>query len=157
VMNTDAEGRLVLADALTYAQNYQPRITIDLATLTGSSMRTLGYCAAACMGTADDATFSAFHKAGTKSWNRLVQLPLWKDYGEALESDIADIKNVGSTPLAGAIAAGKFLEHFAPKPWIHVDLAGPAFLPSASGYLPKGGTGFGVGLLYHHTLIQSYS
>lgn len=149
VMNTDAEGRLVLADALAYAKKLNPELTIDLATLTGSSMGALSYYAAALMGTAGDNVKSKFKTAGTNAWERMVEFPLWEDYGEDLKSDIADVKNIGSSPLAGVILAGKFLERFTDYPWMHLDIAGPAFLPSSRGYLPKGGTGFGVNLLFH--------
>ncbi len=150
VMNTDAEGRLVLADALTYAKKYDPELVIDLATLTGSALNAIGYCAAAMMGTADEKVMSQLHKAGFNSWERLVSLPLWDDYATGIESDIADVKNLASTPQAGVIVAGKFLERFTDFPWVHIDIAGPAFLPGAQGYLPKGGTGYGVNLLYHY-------
>lgn len=149
VMNTDAEGRLVLADALAYAKRYDPELTVDLATLTGSSMRALGYYAASMMGTANEKARNKLIEAGHNSFERVVEFPLWKDYAYDLESDIADTRNVGTSPMAGAIIAGKFLERFANFPWIHIDIAGPAFLPGSRGYLPKGGTGFGVNLLFH--------
>lgn len=149
VMNTDAEGRLVLADALAYAKKLKPELAIDVATLTGSSMGALSYYAAALMGTASEDVKTKLKTAGTNSWERIVEFPLWDDYGEGLKSDIADIKNVGSSPLAGVILAGKFLERFTDYSWMHLDIAGPAFLPASSGYLPKGGTGFGVNLLFH--------
>lgn len=148
VMNTDAEGRLVLADALAYAKRYDPELAIDLATLTGASMRAVGLCAATLMGTASDEMKKQLNDAGFKSWERMVEMPLWSDYSAELESDIADMRNIGTSPLAGAIIAGKFLEHFAHFPWMHLDIAGPAFLPAGRGYLPKGGTGFGVNLLF---------
>lgn len=149
VMNTDAEGRLVLADALSYAKKLKPELAFDFATLTGSSMRALGYYAGAAMGTAGDETLGALKAAGTKSWERVVEFPLWDDYASDLKSDIADMRNLGPTPFADVIIAGKFLQHFTDFPWVHVDIAGPAFLPSGKGYLPKGGTGFGVNLLFH--------
>jgi leucyl aminopeptidase len=149
VMNTDAEGRLVMADALSYAKQYKPQLVMDLATLTGSSMRAIGNYAGAAMGTADDHTKKSLLEAGFDSWERLVEFPLWEDYNQDLESDIADTKNLGATPMADVIIAGKFLQKFTDYPWMHIDIAGPAFLPSSRGYLPKGGTGFGVHLLYH--------
>lgn len=149
VMNTDAEGRLVLADALAYAKKLNPELTIDLATLTGSAIAAIGTYAAALMGTASDSIKSKLIDAGTNSWERLVEFPLWDDYENDLKSDIADIKNLGSSPLAGVIIAGKFLERFTDYPWLHIDIAGPAFLPSPRGYLPKGATGFGVNLLFN--------
>lgn len=149
VMNTDAEGRIVMADALAFAKRYNPDLTIDVATLTGSSMRALGNYAAAAMGTANEKIMSQLKIAGFKSWERIVEFPLWDDYANDLNSDIADTKNLGPTPFADVIIAGKFLERFVDSPWIHLDIAGPAFLPSQRGYLPKGGTGFGVNLLFH--------
>lgn len=148
VMNTDAEGRLVLADALAFAKRYNPELAIDLATLTGASIRAVGYCAATLMGTADEKRMNQLKEAGFKTWERVVELPLWSDYAVDLQSDIADMRNIGASPLAGAIVAGKFLEHFALFPWMHLDIAGPAFLPTRRGYLPKGGTGYGVNLLF---------
>lgn len=149
VMNTDAEGRLVLADALAYAKKLKPELTIDLATLTGSAIAAIGTYAAALMGSANGTAKSQLLEAGTNSWERLVEFPLWDDYENDLKSDIADIKNLGSSPLAGVIVAGKFLERFTDYPWLHIDIAGPAFLPSPRGYLPKGATGFGVNLLFN--------
>ncbi len=149
VMNTDAEGRLVLADALAYAKKLKPELAFDFATLTGSSMRALGTYAGAAMGTAGDKILGDLKAAGTKSWERVVEFPLWDDYASDLKSDIADMRNLGPTPFADVIIAGKFLQHFTDFPWVHVDIAGPAFLPSGKGYLPKGGTGFGVNLLFH--------
>ncbi len=148
VMNTDAEGRLVLADALSYAKQFSPELVIDLATLTGSSMRAIGNYAAALMGTAKDKEIKQLIQAGFDSHERLVEFPLWEDYSSDLHSDIADTKNLGPTPMADVIIAGKFLQRFTDFPWMHIDIAGPAFLPSKRGYLPKGGTGFGVHLLY---------
>jgi leucyl aminopeptidase len=149
VMNTDAEGRLVMADALAYAKKLKPLITIDLATLTGSSVRTLGYYAGATMGTASDKMKKNLIDAGFDGWERLVELPLWDDYNKELESEIADTRNLEKSGTAGAIVAGKFLQKFTAYPWMHIDIAGPAYLPARRGYLPKGGTGFGVNLLFH--------
>lgn len=149
VMNTDAEGRLVLADALAYAKKLKPELTIDLATLTGAAMAAIGTYAAALMSTAGDSAKSQLMAASTKSWERLVEFPLWDDYENDLKSDIADVRNLGTSPLAGVITAGKFLERFTDYPWMHIDIAGPAFLPSPRGYLPKGATGFGVNLLFN--------
>ncbi len=148
IMNTDAEGRLLLADALAYAKKYNPELVIDLATLTGSSMHTVSYFGAAAMSTADDDITHDLVASGQATHERIVMLPLWDEYATDLESDIADIKNLGADPLGGAIKAGKFLQKFTDYPWIHLDIAGPAFLPSARGYLPKGATGYGVSLLY---------
>jgi leucyl aminopeptidase len=148
VMNTDAEGRLVMADALAYAKQYKPMLVMDLATLTGSSVRAIGNYAGATMGTADEKTKKSLLDAGFRAHERLVEFPLWDDYETDLQSDIADTRNLGPTPMADVIIAGKFLQKFTDYPWIHIDIAGPAFLPSSRGYLPKGATGFGVYLLY---------
>lgn len=148
VMNTDAEGRLVMADALAYAKQYKPSLVMDLATLTGSSMRAIGAYAGAAMGTAGEKILKTLVNAGFQSHERLVEFPLWDDYDTDLKSDIADTRNLGPTPFADVIIAGKFLQKFTDYPWVHIDIAGPAFLPASRGYLPKGGTGFGVHLLY---------
>ena len=150
VLNTDAEGRMLLADALSYAKTFDPEIVLDLATLTGASVVALGHEAAAVMTSETEgaeARLAALEAAGRASGDRVCRLPLFADYAELLESDVADLKNVGGR-AAGAITAGKFLEHFAEGyPWAHLDIAGAAFLESAKPYRPKGGTGFGVRLL----------
>jgi len=149
VMNTDAEGRLAMADALAYAKRYKPDLALDLATLTGSSMRALGRKSAATMGTASAKVMDQLKEAGMNSYERVVEFPLWDEYAEDLHSEIADTKNLGPTPFADVIIAGKFLEKFTDYPWIHIDIAGPAFLSAPNGYLPSGATGFGVNLLYY--------
>jgi len=149
VMNTDAEGRMLLADALSYARRYDPALVIDLATLTGAAVTALGHYASAVMtsNTPDAAErLYALQRAGERTGDRVHPLPLYDDYKEQLKSDIADLTNVGGRP-AGAITAGKFLEHFVDYPWMHLDIAGTAFLSSAQPYHPKGGTGAGVRLL----------
>jgi leucyl aminopeptidase len=147
VLNTDAEGRLLLADALHYAKQYNPALVIDLATLTGAAVRALGTQAVCFMGTANDAVKQQLQESGWKTYERLVELPLWKEFGDELKSNIADLRNVGSGN-AGMITAGKFLEHFTDYPWLHLDIAGPAYLRTANGYRTKEGTGVGVRLLY---------
>jgi leucyl aminopeptidase len=147
VVNTDAEGRLILADTLHYAKTYEPELVLDLATLTGSAVRALGNQTICYMGTADPSIKRALESSGWNTYERLVELPLWKEYGEELKSSIADMKNMG-TGAAGMITAGKFLEHFADYPWLHLDIAGPAYLRTANGYRPKDGTGVGVRLLF---------
>ena len=147
VLNTDAEGRMILADALAYAKKYKPELVIDAATLTGSAMRAIGYYGSVVMGTAADKTFNKLQKSGESTYERTVRFPFWDEYAEEVKSPIADLKNLGG-PSAGAITAGKFLEHFTDYPWIHVDIAGPAWADSDSGYLPKGGTGTGVRLFF---------
>lgn len=147
VMNTDAEGRLILADALAYAQKYDPLLVIDIATLTGAASAALGRNATAVMGTAEFYSFSLLEACGFEVHERIVRFPLWDDYKKMIESKIADIKNVGNRH-AGAITAAKFLECFVTYPWIHLDIAGPAFIEEKDGYRNFGGTGVGVRLLY---------
>ncbi|MFV0344827.1 MAG: leucyl aminopeptidase family protein [Bacteroidales bacterium] len=139
VLNTDAEGRLILADALSFAKKYNPKCVIDLATLTGSAVMTFGHIASAVMSN-DTALLSAIKLAGATTGENVAELPLWEEYGEALKSEIADIKNLGE-PEAGAISAGKFLEFFTDYPWLHIDIAGTAYLPKPRAYRPSGGTG----------------
>lgn len=147
VLNTDAEGRLLLADALHYAKQYQPELVLDLATLTGAAVRALGNHVICVMGTAGDEVKKQLEESGWNTYERMVELPLWKEFGEELKSNIADLRNVGSGN-AGMITAGKFLEHFTDYPWLHLDIAGPAYLRTANGYRTKDGTGVGVRLLY---------
>ncbi len=147
VLNTDAEGRMILADALAYAKKYKPELVIDAATLTGSAMRAIGSNGAVIMGTASDKTFDKLQESGENTYERTVRFPFWDEYAEEIKSSIADLKNIGGAS-AGAIIAGKFLEHFTDYPWIHVDIAGPAWADNDSGYLPKGGTGTGVRLFF---------
>lgn len=148
VVNTDAEGRLILADALHFAKKYQPLLALDVATLTGSAIRALGTQVICYMGTAPKTVKEKLEESGFATYERLVELPLWKEFGDELKSHIADMKNLGSSN-AGMITAGKFLESFVDYPWLHLDIAGPAYLRTANGYRPKEGTGVGVRLLYH--------
>lgn len=146
VLNTDAEGRLILSDALVYARQYKPELVIDLATLTGSAVAAIGTFGTVMMGNADKSIKQKLVESGEQVNERLAEFPFWDEYAELIKSEIADLKNVGG-PLAGSITAGKFLEHFTNYPYIHLDIAGPAFLDNARGYLTKGGTGVGVRLL----------
>jgi leucyl aminopeptidase len=148
VLNTDAEGRLILADALGYAKKYKPKLVIDLATLTGAALRAIGKEGIVFMGNADEKTRKTFTDSGNEVYERLVEFPLWEEYGKQNESDIADIKNLGSGD-AGAITAGKFLQHFVDFDWLHLDIAGMAFISSTDYYRGKNGTGVGVRLLYN--------
>lgn len=147
VLNTDAEGRLILADALVYAKKYKPELVIDLATLTGAAIRSIGTYASAVMATADQKVVNNLMDSGFEVWERLIQFPMWKEYGEEMKSDVADLKNLGGA-FAGQISAAKFLEHFTDYPWIHIDIAGPAYQNAAQAYRTKGGVGVGVRLLY---------
>jgi leucyl aminopeptidase len=147
VINTDAEGRLILADAINYmVKEYGPEMMIDLATLTGSCIRTLGHVSAGLM-TNNDTLASQIEKAGLQTGEKVWRLPLTDDYKAELNSDVADIKNLGG-PYAGATTAGKFLEYFTEKHpnWAHLDIAGTAFKKSE---FSKGGsaTAYGVRLL----------
>ena len=154
VKNTDAEGRLLLADALSFARKYHPALVIDLATLTGAAVRAVGTEAAAVMGTADAETTARLLAAAHRTHERLVEFPLWDDYGDHMKSDIADLSNLGKAE-AGHISAAKFLERFIEgTPWLHLDIAGPAFLTAADSYRGKGGTGTGVRLLYEFLTQQ---
>lgn len=147
VLNTDAEGRMILADALSYGERFQPELVMSIATLTGAAMRAIGTYGTAVMGTAPDAEFAQLERAGDAVFERTARLPFWDEYGEEIISDVADIKNLGSD-LAGAQTAGKFLSRFTSYPYIHLDIAGPAFLSRRDGYRVKGGTGVGVRLFY---------
>jgi leucyl aminopeptidase len=148
VLNTDAEGRMILADALHYAKQYEPELVIDLATLTGAAAVAIGQQGVVAMGNAADEEFSELKKSGDTVFERIAQFPFWDDYSELLKSDIADCKNIGGRE-AGAITAGKFLEQFTDYPYVHLDIAGPAFIDAPSAYRTKGGTGVGVRLLYN--------
>lgn len=147
VLNTDAEGRLILADALTYAKKYDPLLVIDLATLTGSAEAALGRFGIAGMQNNAENYFGQMVKSGFKVGERIAEFPFWDDYADLLTSEIADLKNIGGK-YAGAITAGKFLQHFTDYPWIHLDIAGPAFLDKRDSYRTVGGTGIGVRLLF---------
>jgi leucyl aminopeptidase len=143
VLNTDAEGRMLLADALHYAKRYKPEIVMDFATLTGAASAAVGEHGIVCMGTASDEVKKALTESGLRQYERLVEYPLWDEYGEQIKSDIADLKNVGGA-TGGAITAGKFLQHFTDYPWMHFDIAGVSFATSKKGYLPVGGTAYGL-------------
>lgn len=143
VLNTDAEGRLVLADALCLASELKPDAIVDLATLTGACMVALGNKIAGIMGNDSD-VIEALIQAGGESDERLWELPLAQEYARDIQSSVADIKNIGGG-YGGTITAALFLEHFVKDtPWAHLDIAGPAFFEGPTPYGPRGGTGFGV-------------
>jgi leucyl aminopeptidase len=148
VLNTDAEGRLVLADALAYAARFKPRAVIDLATLTGAVIVALGHGAAAVLGT-DQALAEGLIASGERTGERLWQLPLWEEHEKALKSNIADLKNIAAPGVgAGTITGAAFLKAFAgEQPWAHIDIAGTAWSGEDKPYTPKGASGFGVRLL----------
>ncbi len=147
VLNTDAEGRMILADALTYSKKFNPEIVIDAATLTGAAHRAVGEHATCIMGTADEKYFNQLEQAGQDTYERTITFPFWEEYGEEMKSPIADLKNIGG-PSAGMITAGKFLENFVESPYIHMDIAGPAWLDKSNAYRTRGGSGVGVRMLY---------
>lgn len=147
ITNSDAEGRMILADALSYGDQYNPALTITIATLTGAARNILGELGIIGMGNTNKKMMKKMIESGDKVHERVVELPFWDDYKDMIKSDIADLKNSGGKG-AGAITAGKFLEHFTKSPFLHLDIAGPAFTTSSSSYRGKGGTGLGVRLLY---------
>ncbi len=142
ILNTDAEGRLILCDALTYAERYKPAAVVDIATLTGAMVISLGHIATGLFANADSLARELLH-AGEASWDRAWHLPLWDDYQEGLKSNFADIPNIGSR-AGGAITAACFLERFTKAyPWAHLDIAGTAWKSGSD----KGATGRPVALL----------
>ena len=154
VLNTDAEGRLILADALTLAVEEEPDAIIDLATLTGACLVALGQKIAGLMGN-DEVFNGVVEDAAAAAGERVWQLPLPADYRAMLDSPVADIKNITSGRFGGTLTAGLFLKDFVDDVrWVHLDIAGPAFLPEADGVAPKGGTGFGVRTLL--TLLETW-
>lgn len=154
VDNTDAEGRIILADALDFASKQKPERIIDLATLTGACVVALGEFTAGLF-TKDDKLSSEIYSSGLKTYDRVWAMPMWDDYHSLNKSDIADIKNIGGR-WAGAITAAKFLENFVNKniPWAHIDIAGPASANSLNNYTKKYMTGFGVRLLFDYLSKQ---
>ena len=146
VLNTDAEGRLILADALHYAKRYKPQLVMDFATLTGAALAAIGSYGIVCMGTAETEVKQKLAASGERVYERLAEFPIWDEYDDLIKSDIADMKNIGG-PYGGAITAGKFLQRYIDYPWMHFDIAGPSYLHSASSYRTKGGTGVAVRLL----------
>jgi leucyl aminopeptidase len=144
--NTDAEGRLILADALSFASRYKPDLVVDLATLTGAVVVALAHLATGMMGTSEP-HMQQMRAAGDRTFERVWQLPLFEEYEKLIKSDVADVKNVGGR-WGGAITAAIFLKHFIGEyPWIHLDIAGTAILEESSDYAPRGGSGVGVRLL----------
>ncbi len=142
VLNTDAEGRMILADAIAYATQYDPEVIIDAATLTGAALVVAGLDASCIMGN-DEKVMDAIIASGYNVHERLAKLPFWDDYKDLLKSNIADMKNIGGR-FAGTITAGKFLEHFAKAPYVHMDIAGPAWTEGPKDYKGNGGTGTGI-------------
>ena len=147
VLNTDAEGRMILADALAYAQKYKPELVIDLATLTGAAAHAIGKYGIVAMGSKNEDFLNDLKISGEQTGERLVEFPFWEEYEELIKSDIADMTNLGG-PDGGAITAGKFLEKFTDYPYIHLDIAGPALVEKRFNYRGIGATGVGVRLLF---------
>ena len=147
VVNTDAEGRLILCDALAYGLRYEPAFMIDIATLTGACLAILGHNGAVVMGN-DEKWVETIRNIGMETGEKLWPLPLWEEYFEGFKSDVADLRNQGDR-TAGTIAAGMFLKQFVPDgtPWVHLDIAGTAWAEKDSGIAPRGATGFGVRIL----------
>lgn len=148
MIDTDAEGRIILADGLAYmVKNHQPDIMIDLATLTGSIIATLGYAAAGLF-TSNDDLADELYQTGRNCGEKLWRLPIWDNYKDDLNSDVADVRNFSGKPIAGAITAAKFLEVFTDKhpKWAHLDIAGMAFTDSEFATM-RSATGFGIRLL----------
>lgn len=149
VLNTDAEGRLILADALHYAKKYKPELVMDFATLTGAAAAAIGPFGMVCMGTASESVKEKMKISGNRTYERLAEFPIWDEYNDLLSSDIADMKNIGG-PVAGAITAGKFLQRYTDYPWMHFDIAGPAFLQSPNSYRGKNASGVAVRFLFDY-------
>lgn len=147
IKNTDAEGRLILADALSYAKKYHPELVIDYATLTGAASMVAGAHAAVAMGNSPK-DIQTLKETGFETYERIIEVPLWDEYAKALKSPIADLNNLGVREAQSTIA-GKFLEHFTDYNWIHIDSADTPFAKEKDAYRPVGGTGYGTRLLYN--------
>lgn len=156
VLNTDAEGRLILADALHYAKKLNPELVCDFATLTGAAVRAIGPYASAFFGTAHDDVKQKVFESSYAVFERLVEFPLWDDYAAELKSSIADMTNLGKGE-GGQISAAKFLQHFTDYPWMHFDIAGPAFIHGNDGYKTAGGTGVGFRLMFDFLTKLAYN
>jgi len=154
IISTDAEGRLVLADALSYARRFEPKAIIDIATLTGACVIALGHAGCGMLGN-DYRLKERIKAASGKSGEKVWELPLWEEYDQQIKSDIADIKNSGGRP-AGTITAAAFLQKFVGNyPWIHLDIAGMDLEEKGKPYIPKGAVGFGVRLFLQ--FLRNYS
>ncbi len=154
IISTDAEGRVILADALGYAKRYNPTCVIDVATLTGACVVALGTAITGMLGN-NDALKERVKNAGEASFERVWELPLMEEYDEQIKSDIADVKNIGGS-WGGAITGACFLKKFAEDlPWVHLDIAGTAMAEKDGPYVPKGGTGVGIRLLVQ--LLQDWT
>jgi leucyl aminopeptidase len=156
VINTDAEGRLALADGLAYALRFKPSAVVDLATLTGAATVALGHAATPILGN-NARLMDRIRTAGERSGERVWELPLWPEYYEQIKSDVADLRNVGGRP-GGTITAAAFLSKFVDDtPWAHLDIAATSWTDEPKPYIPKGSTGVGVRLLMEFLSGQSGS
>jgi leucyl aminopeptidase len=153
VVNTDAEGRLILADALAYARRFDPAAVLDAATLTGACVVALGHHATGIMGNDPDLVAEVL-AAGERTGERCWELPMLDEFREQIKSDYADIKNSGGRP-AGAITAGWFLREFVDFPWVHLDVAGTAYGDGKVPYLTKGATGVPTRLFVEWVLARA--
>ncbi len=154
IINTDAEGRLILCDALSYARRFEPACVLDAATLTGAMVVALGHVVTGVMGT-DDALIEEVRRAGERAGERVWPLPLWDEYRDLIKSDIADVKNSGGRP-AGSISAGWFLREFVEGfPWAHLDIAGTAYTEREDATMVKGPTGVMVRLFCEFLLDRA--
>ena len=147
VKNTDAEGRLIMADALTYAKKYSPDFVVDVATLTGAAEIVAGNHAIVGMGNSPKHV-QKLKEVGMETFERIIEVPLWEEYAKPLKSSIADLNNLGGREGQTTVA-GKFLEHFTDYNWAHLDIAGVAFRFDKEDYKPVGGTGYGTRLLFN--------
>ena len=148
ITNTDAEGRLILADAIAYANQQDPELIIDAATLTGAAVRAIGTHALVAMQQDADAMMNLMQIVGNQVHERIALFPFWKDYDELLKSEVADMINCNLHAKAGTITAGRFLAHFAHHPYIHLDIAGVAFYDKRESFYGVGASGFAIRLLY---------
>ena len=153
ILTTDAEGRLILADALVYARRYEPAAVVDCATLTGACVVALGAHASGLMGNDEDLV-AEVQRAGERTGERAWPLPLFEEYTEQIEGDTADIKNSGGRG-GGALTAGAFLKEFADFPWAHLDIAGTAYGKKPNAYTTKGATGAPARLLIEFLMGRS--
>jgi leucyl aminopeptidase len=156
VTNTDAEGRIILADAIAFAKNYNPELIIDVATLTGAAQNAIGKWGIVGMHQNAKKDMDVLKEEGECVYERIAEFPFWKEYNKWIESDVADIRNTSTVPNAGMITAGKFLAHFSNNlPFIHLDIAGVAFYEDSESFYGAGATGFGVRLLYQFIKVKT--
>ncbi len=148
VLNTDAEGRMILADGLDYAKSYNPSLVIDIATLTGGALMTIAQEGMLLFSNASSEDTKTISEVGFQVFERLWEMPLWSEFSDKLKSNIADFKNVGGRQ-ASSITAAKFLQNFTDFPWMHIDMASMGWMYQGQGYRLKQGSGAGVRLFYH--------